>query len=81
MLGIFTRHTHAQQHTDKREVASRTLSQPHGASGGGHRAARLPNVAALPLPRATPRPSPHGCVARPAPRPHTQPRSAPCTHR
>ena len=26
MLGIFTRHTHAQQHTDKREVASTTLS-------------------------------------------------------
>ena len=45
-------------HTQTRERSRAQLSQPHGASGGGHRAARLPNVAALPLPRTTPHSSP-----------------------
>lgn len=69
---VYSPATHTHSNTQTREKSRAQLSQPHGASGGGHRAARLPNVAALPLPRATPRSSPHGCgAARPAPRPHT----------
>ena len=78
---VYSPATHTHSNTQTREKSRAQLSQPHGASGGGHRAARLPNVAVLPLPRATPRSSPHGCgAARPAPRPHTHSHAARRAH-
>eukprot|EP00964_Phaeocystis_antarctica_P077370 scaffold48003_cov19-Phaeocystis_antarctica.AAC.1 len=74
-------HTHST-HTDKREVASTTLSATEPRAVAPPRAARLPNVAALPLPRATPRSSLLSSrVWRAPPCAHTQlATSAPCTH-
>lgn len=82
MLGIFTRHTHAQQHTDKREVASTTLSAtrslgrwpPSCAAPERRRLAAAARHAALlssRVWRGAPRPAPTHTHSHAARRAHT----------